>query len=129
MKTITEAVDFNCEAKILWGILSDVSRCDWVPTVNEIKLEEDCRIFEMQGMGNVKEKILINDSSIMTFQYSAIETIVPLKHHLATMKVSSVDENSCNLLWQTEIDPESYADAIHQGMLISIEGIKKVLER
>ena len=45
------------------------------------------------------------------------------------MKVSSVDANLCNLLWQTEIDPESYADAIHQGMLISIEGIKKVLER
>jgi hypothetical protein len=65
----------------------------------------------------------------MTFQYSAIETIVPLKHHLATMNVSSVDANSCNLLWQTEIDPESHADAIHQGMLISIEGIKKVLER
>ena len=83
----------------------------------------------MQGMGKVTEKILINDSSIMTFQYSAIETIAPLKHHLATMKVSSVDANSCNLLWQTEIDPESYADAIHQGMLISIDGIKKVLER
>ena len=27
----------------------------------------------------------------------------------------------------TEIDPEIFADAIHQGMLISIEGIKKVL--
>lgn len=129
MKTITESVDFNCEAKTLWDILSDASRCDWVPTVNEIKLEEDCRIFEMQGMGKVKEKILINDSNIMTFQYSAIETIVPLKHHLATMKVSSVDANLCNLLWQTEIDPESYADAIHRGMLVSIEGIKKVLER
>ena len=48
MKTITESVDFNCEAKTLWDILSDPSRCDWVPTVNEIKLEEDCRIFEMQ---------------------------------------------------------------------------------
>ena len=61
MKTITESVDFNCEAKTLWDILSDASRCDWVPTVNEIKLEEDCRIFEMQGMGKVKEKILINE--------------------------------------------------------------------
>ena len=129
METITDSVDFNCEAKTLWDILSDASRCDWIATVNEIKLEEDCRIFEMQGMGKVKEKILINDSNIMTLQYSAIETVVPLKHHLAKMKVSSVDANSCNLLWQTEIDPQSYADAIHQGMLISIDGIKKVLER
>lgn len=129
MITITESIDFNCEPKILWNILSDASRCDWVPTVKEIKLEDDCRIFDMQGIGKVKEKILINDSTSMIFQYSAIETIVPLKHHLATMKVSNVDTNSCNLLWQTEIDPELYEDAIRHGMTISIEGLKKVIKR
>ena len=43
------------------------------------------------------------------------------------MNILKVDEDNCNLIWTTEIDPEIFADAIHQGMLISIEGIKKVL--
>ena len=45
------------------------------------------------------------------------------------MQVTEIDENSCTLIWTTEIDPEIFADAVHQGMLISIEGIKKVLNQ
>jgi hypothetical protein len=43
------------------------------------------------------------------------------------MQITSVSEETCKLDWTTEIDPEIFADAIHQGMLISIDGIKKVI--
>jgi len=128
MKVLKEEMIFNCSAEKLWGILSDVSRCDWVPSVDKIRLEEDCRIFEMEGMGTVKEKILLNDDDEMKLQYSAIETRTPIKHHLATMQISAIDKNSCNFSWETEIDPEIFADAIHHGMLISIEGIKNIIK-
>ena len=60
-----------------------LSRCDWVPTVNKIIVEDDFRVFEMEGNGKVKEKILINDSKRMTFQYSAIQKrSCHLNHHL-----------------------------------------------
>jgi len=127
MKTLNEKTIFGCSANHLWTILSDVSRCDWVPTIEKITLEGDCRIFEMEGMGSVKEKILLLDNESMTLQYSAVETRTPLKHHLATMKINSLDENTCELNWTTEIDPEIFGDPIHQGMLISIEGIKKII--
>jgi len=48
MKTIKENINFDCNAKELWNILSDVSRCDWVPSVDKIILEDDCRVFEME---------------------------------------------------------------------------------
>ena len=96
-------------------------------TIEKITLEGDCRVFEMEGMGSVKEKILLLDNESMTLQYSAIETRTPLQHHLATMKITSIDEDTCQLDWTTEIDPEIFADAIHQGMLISIDGIKAVI--
>ena len=127
MKTLTEEIIFNCPAESLWDILSDVSRCDWVPTINQMTLEGDCRVFEMEGMGKVKEQILLLDNDAMRLQYSAIETRTPLDHHLATMQISSIDAASCKFLWTTEIEPEIFADAIHQGMLISIDGLKKVL--
>ena len=127
MKTLNEEIIFECSADHLWVILSDVSRCDWVPTINEMILEDDCRIFEMEGMGKVREKILLLDNDLMKLQYSAIETRTPIDHHLATMQISKIDKDVCKLLWKTEIEPEIFADAIHQGMLISIEGLKKVI--
>ena len=127
MKTLNEITTFDCSANHLCSILSDISRCDWVPTIEKITLEDDCRVFEMEGMGSVKEKILLLDNENMKLQYSAVETRTPLQHHLATMQIIGVSEETCQLNWTTEIDPEIFADAIHQGMLISIDGIKKVI--
>ena len=126
MKTLKEEPILNCSAESLWSILSDVSRCDWVPTIDEIRLEGDCRIFEMEGMGSVKERILHLDNESMRLQYSAVETKMPIEH-LATMQVFKINESSCQLKWSTEIHPEIFAEAIHQGMLVSVEGIKAVI--
>ena len=109
--------------------MSYISRCDWVPTVDKISLDGDCRIFEMEGMGPITEKILLLDNETMTLQYSAIDTPVPIKHHLASMSVVKVDEEHCQLEWKTEIDPEIFAEGIYQGMLLSIEGIRKLLHK
>ena len=127
MKIIAERVKLDCSVTYLWSILSDVGRCDWVPTIKKITLDGDCRLFEMEGMGTITEKILLKDDEKMILQYSAIETPAPIEHHLATMKIIPEDDFKCHLEWTTEIEPEIFADSIHQGMLVSIEGIKKVL--
>lgn len=127
MKTLKEETKFNCSADELWLILSDVGRCDWVPTIDKITLEGDFRYFEMTGMGQITEKILKQDDASMTLQYSAIKTPAPIEHHLATMQIASLNEQECMLNWTTEISPDIFADGIHQGMLISIDGIKKVI--
>jgi hypothetical protein len=127
MKTLAERVELQCSASYLWSILSDVGRCDWVPTIEKITLEEDCRLFDMEGMGTITEKILLKDDEKMILQYSAIDTPAPIEHHLATMKILSNDNSSCVLEWTTEIEPEIFADSIHKGMLVSIEGIKSIL--
>ena len=127
MKTLKEEVKFNCSAEGLWTILSDVGRCDWVPTIEEITLESDRRHFEMTGMGQITEKILKQDNASMTLQYSAIQTPAPIEHHLATMQISPLNDQECMLCWTTEISPDIFADGIHQGMLISIEGIKTII--
>jgi len=128
MKILKEKTSIDCAATTLWNILSDVTRCDWVPTINKIDLEGDCRVFEMEGMGKIKEQILLLDNDAMTLQYSAIETRTPIDHHLATILIEEDSDHSCVLNWSTEIEPDIFAEAIHQGMLISIEGIKKVIK-
>lgn len=128
MKILKEKTSIDCSASTLWNILSDITRCDWVPTINRIDLEGDCRVFEMEGMGKIKEQILLLDNDAMTLQYSAIETRTPIDHHLATILIEEDSDHSCVLNWSTEIEPDIFAEAIHQGILISIEGIKKVIK-
>jgi hypothetical protein len=127
MKALKEEVIFHCSAADLWAVLSDVGRCDWVPTIQKISLEGDCRYFDMAGMGQITEKILQCDHGNMILQYSAIETPAPIEHHLATMEISPISNQECLLRWTTEISPEIFSEGIHQGMLISIDGIKKVI--
>jgi len=127
MKIVTKSVDFNYPAKAVWDIISNISRSDWLPTVEKITIVDDCRVFQMDGMGSIKEKILECNHETMTLKYSAIETRTPIKHHLAIMQLIVKSNDACELMWSTEIDPEIFSEAIKQGMLISIEGLKKVL--
>ncbi|MDC0028176.1 hypothetical protein OAJ35_01470 [Gammaproteobacteria bacterium] len=53
MKKIEEIREFNYEIEEIWTIISDISRSDWVPGVSKITLENDTRIFEMEGMGDL----------------------------------------------------------------------------
>ena len=47
MKILKEEIKLQCPANELWAILSDLRRSDWVPSIEEIILNDDCRSFEM----------------------------------------------------------------------------------
>ena len=127
MKKIEEIREFDYEIEEIWKIISDVSRSDWVPGVSKITLENDTRIFEMEGMGDLVERIISCDNSSYELTYSAIKTAIPIDHHLAKIKLSQV-KNKTVFNWSTEIEPEIFADAIQSGMQESLEGLQRVLD-
>ena len=128
MKSIEERFVLEAPINEVWNILSDISRCDWLPTVNHVEIEGDCRVFEMEGMGKIKEKIIEINHQNKSLKYSAIETRTPIDLHLACMQLNAISDSSTELVWRTEIEPEIFAEAIRQGMLVSAEGLKKVLD-
>jgi len=127
MKTIEEKRSFNVSPQIIWSIISDLSRSDWVPGVESITLEDNVRTFKMKGMGRLVEKIVKCDHDAYELEYSAIETLAPINHHLAKIKLVSNENESTNFIWTTEIDPEEFADAILQGMVSSLDQLELVL--
>ena len=127
MKTIEEKRSFNVSPEMIWNIISDLSRSDWVPGVESITLEDNVRTFKMKGMGRLVEKILRCDHDALELEYSAIETLAPINHHLAKIKLVSNENESTDLIWTTEIDPEEFADAILQGMVSSLDQLELVL--
>lgn len=112
--------------KTVWDVIGNVTRTDWVPSVNEITLDGDVRSFSMEGVGEVQERILVCDSDSFLLQYSAIKTPSGIEHHLATIQLSQIGDN-CLFKWTTEIQPDEYAPIVEQGMKISLEGLETVL--
>ena len=127
MNKIKEKREFEASPEIIWNIVSNISRSDWVPGVESIELEGNKRIFKMEGMGRLVEEIIECNDENMELSYSAIETAIPIQHHLAIIKLSEMDDNTI-FDWTTEIDPPEFSDAIRQGMLASLDQLEKVLK-
>ena len=127
MIKIKEEREFKASPEIIWEIISNISRSDWVPGVENIELDGNKRIFKMAGMGRLVEEIIDCNDDNMELSYSAIETVIPIKHHLAKIKLSEVEGNTI-LEWTTEIDPPEFSEAIRQGILASLEQLEKLLK-
>lgn len=110
----------------IWKVVGNVTRADWVPSVNTISLQDDIRSFVMEGVGEVQEKILLCDDENHRLQYSAIKTPSGIEYHLATIQLTKAGAN-CLFSWTTEIQPDEYAPIVEQGMKISFECLRAVL--
>ena len=128
MNKIKEKREFEVPPESIWNIVSNISRSDWVPGVESIELDGNKRIFKMTGMGRLVEEILNCDDENMELSYSAIETMAPIKHHLAKIKLIT-GGNRTTFEWTTQIDPPEFADAIRQGMLASLDQLEEVLNK
>ncbi|GJM13255.1 MAG: hypothetical protein DHS20C12_16580 [Pseudohongiella sp.] len=128
MKTVTIEEELSYPIEDVWAIFADVTRSDWVPAVDSITEKDGVRSFTMEGIGEVQERIISLDSENHRLQYSAIKTPTPLEHHLATIKLSP-SARGCHFSWVTEIAPDEFSPAIEQGMSVSFEGLKRVLEQ
>ena len=127
MKKIRIEKQIKCSVDSLWELFSDVTRSDWVPFANEIILENDVRTFKMDGVGEIKEKIIEKDQANKSLTYSVIKSPAPLSHHLAKVTVLE-DNNFSKLVWTSEVEPDEFEKLIADGMESSIEMIKKILE-
>ncbi len=127
MKEIEQIRIYPAEVQVVWSIISNLSRSDWVPGVESITLSEDTRIFKMEGMGDLVERILKCNDETRELHYSAIKTQAPINHHLAKIKLEDY-EGKTKFIWTTEIDPEVFADAIEQGMIASLDKLSEVIQ-
>ena len=67
MNKIKEKREFDASPEIIWNIVSNISRSDWVPGVESIELEGNKRIFKMTGMGRLVEEIIECDDGAFVF--------------------------------------------------------------
>lgn len=128
MKKIELEEELSFSSLAVWKVVGNVTRADWVPSVDTISIQGGVRTFTMEGVGEVQERIVLCDNENHRLEYSAIKTPSGIEHHLATIQLTEVGSN-CLFTWSTEIQPDEYAPIVEQGMKVSLEGLKEVLTK
>ena len=73
--------------------------------------EQKTMTFKMDGVGEIKEKIIEKDQANKSLTYSVIKSPAPLNHHLAKVTVLE-DNNFSKLVWTSEVEPDEFEKLI-----------------
>ena len=112
--------------EVIWNIVGEPGRVDWVPGVESAEFDGDVRRFKMAGAGGLAERINKRDEGRMYLEYSVIESTPPLQSHVASIACKPMKKALCSL-WQTHVEPVEVEPFIAKGMKGSLELLASIL--
>lgn len=111
---------------VIWAVVGEPGRVDWVPGVESAEFDGDVRRFKMAGAGGLAERINKRDEARMYLEYSVIESTPPLRSHVASITLE-VHEDGTLFTWQTHVEPLEVEPFIAKGMKGSLELLTRIL--
>jgi len=118
---------FDCEREKIWAVIGNPERVDWVPSASDCVFDGSIRRFRMEGAGQLAEKIVLRDEDEMVLKYSVIDSPA-VNHHLATISLISLDQNTTRFCWGQEFEPAQLEPFIRKGMEDSLVQLDSVLD-
>ena len=118
---------FDCEREKIWAVIGNPERVDWVPSASDCVFDGSIRRFQMEGAGQLAEKIVLRDEDEMILKYSVIESSA-VNLHLATISLFDHEGNKTRLSWAQEFEPAQLESFIRKGMEDSLVQLDSVLE-
>ena len=112
--------------EVIWNIVGEPGRVDWVPGVESAEFDGDVRRFKMAGAGGRAERINKRDEGRMYLEYSVIESTPPLQSHVASIALQAHEEGTL-FTWQTHVEPVEVEPFIAKGMKGSLELLASIL--
>lgn len=113
-------------AEVVWNVVGNPARVDWVPGVESCAMDDDVRRFRMAGAGELAERILLRDMDRRRLEYGVIQSTPPLQFHRAAIEIREQPEG-CLLIWQTEVQPEEVEPFIRRSMEGALGQLERVL--
>ena len=117
---------FHCEREKIWAVIGNPERVDWVPSASDCVFDGSIRRFQMQGAGQLAERIVLRDEDEMILKYSVIESSA-VDLHLATISLIDHEGNKTRFSWVQEFEPAHLESFIRKGMEDSLEQLDSLL--
>ena len=111
---------------VIWNIVGNPGRVDWVPGVESAEFDGEVRRFKMEGAGGLAERINKCDEDLMYLEYSVIESTPPLQSHLASITLEPHTDGTL-FIWQTDVEPVAVEPFIAAGMKGSLAQLAGIL--
>jgi len=135
----------NAAVDRLWAEVANFNNvAAWHPDVTERQREGagpgggkpgDIRVLKLRNGTSVRERLVRIDPEAHRYEYSVLDGQLPLKNHISTMAMRTVDARRTEVTWQASCEPAGIpAEALVEGVRSSVlelglEGLtQKVLD-
>lgn len=126
MATIVRTIDIDTTVDAVWKKLSDTARIsDLIGFLASSKQNGDTRICQLDGGGELTEKIVSVDPELKRVMYSITESPLNMDFHAASMQVVD-NAGLARLIWTVDLLPATVAEQMMPLLEASCADIKSV---
>lgn len=129
MPTVDKQIRIDRPASDVWKVVGDLGGISaWFPGLASSSADDDKRVCELEGgVGTLVEDIVAYDAAARTYEYAITDAPMPVESHHARVEVR--DEGGASLLvWRTEVEPSSTAEAMDAMFDTALAELKHRLE-
>lgn len=112
MRSLRSHVVIDATPDAVWKIVSDAATiADWFPAMRSSTGDGAHRTVVLQDGSTLEEAVVNTDSALRRFQYRVVGGDLPVELHLGTVDVIELEPNRTIVVYSTELEPASLADA------------------
>lgn len=109
--TVRHHVVIAAPAAEVWEVAGDPAAMDrWFP-VTAVEVDGDQRRVTLRSGIVLTERIVTLLPRLRRFQYTVTGPL-PLGHHLGTVDVCELDDDTCVVVYGTDVEPPAYAPVL-----------------
>ena len=132
MASVYKEIKLNVSSSAAWDVVRDIGNVHvrLVPGYAEkVRLEGNSRILTMSNGNTVKEIILDVNEAASRIAYTVVDSVMPLEFHHASFQVFPIDNETCKLVWITDLLPNSLVNDVLARVDRGSQVIKQTIEK
>ncbi len=112
MPSLRSHVVIDAAPDAVWKVVSDAANiADWFPAMRSSTGDGTHRTVVLQDGSVLEEDVVTVDAQLRRFQYRAVGGDLPVERHLGTVDVIELEPGRTLVVYSTEIEPASLAEA------------------
>ena len=124
MTSIRSHVVLDVDADTVWKLLSDAPNvANWFPAIEKSSGDETQRVVVLDGGASIEEVVVTSNPALRRFQYSAVGGDLPIERHLGTIDVIELAPNRSIVVYGTDIEPASLAEAFDGAISAAVAAL------
>jgi len=110
---VSRHLELDFPAELVWNLIGDFNGLpSWHPEVHASELEEEGTVRRLVVSGGeiVRERVEGHDSVAREYEYSLLESDLPVRDYRARLRVRETGETRCRVEWASRFSPHGVSE-------------------